>query len=253
MSCKYLASHKVDTMLKRRKHAHSYTFLAFALTLLFLFSSPVFAVSWNVGNITLKDSDYNEPPFIKSNYLKSITVELINDTGELDNFTVQSTVYYSDNILSEENLSYIGDNVYRVVIDSRPVFKHDGKWRVNITASDESNNTLIKTDAFNVRNPVPLILFIVLGVVCLLLMLGGLNGNMLFGVLGVVLLFVLGFIVMQGQLAIPDGETIIVDNNTTITETSYDNWNTGKYHLVGMLTIITSVFMFLIFMMGGDK
>jgi 4-hydroxybenzoate polyprenyltransferase len=97
-------------------------------------------------------------------------------------------------------------------------------------------------------------LFIILGVVTLLLLVGGFAGHQLLGVVGAVLLFFLSFMVLSGNLAIKDGEvqTTDAETNTTTVEYQYEAWDYGNYRLVGFLMAILAVTMFTLFLAGGE-
>lgn len=241
-----------------RKRTHKSTptmkffFILFFLPLLFIIPS-VSAVNWSIGDITLKDDNYDSTPFIKGSNIKSITVQLINETGnnsELDNFSVVSALISNDeDVLIERNLSYIGDGKYRYTASDIYTFTGAGDWNVGVEATDGDDNTLSKTDSFKVRNPVSLTLFIIIGVISLLTLIMGFSGNLTLGSIGVGLLLIIGIIILQGQLAFPDGEVETTIGDTKVVETSYNNWNYGDYELVGKLLIFTSIGLFILMLM----
>lgn len=96
---------------------------------------------------------------------------------------------------------------------------------------------------------------LLLGVFALLLMVGGVRlGEQWVFMLGAALFFVLGVIILQGNLLLPAGEVAVVDNVTGATTTTplYAPWTGSNNQLIGWVIAISAGLLFLLSFLGGS-
>jgi len=204
----------------------------------------------NITSVGITDSNYDQPPYVTGTRLDAVMT--YTDGNSSYNATLS---LYTDNTtaLSDVDMEYDTGGRFIYEQDSILIFDEASDWTAEVTLTAPDSNTTIHKERFNVRNPVDLTLFLVLSGISILCIAVGFGGFRLFGIIGVIIMFFLGLILLQGQLALPDGELQTVQDNATITEDTYDNWNTGDYHTIGWLIAVVGGFMFVVFLMdpGG--
>lgn len=238
-------------MSRRTREHHSLSpIILLSLALLFLISP---AQALNISAIGISDQNYDSPPFITGNRVERV----VADT-DCDNTCSANVSVHLDNrtLIDDKAMTYDDDG--RFIYDPPAVytFPETGDWTVTVKLEDQTaSNSTVKNVKFPVRSPVNSTLYIFLSAVAMLLLAVGFSGNRLFGILGVTIMFLLGLFMLQGQLSFVDGEMEKqVDADTKVVENSYDNWNTGYYHTVGLLISVIAGFLFMLFMLdpGGN-
>lgn len=92
--------------------------------------------------------------------------------------------------------------------------------------------------------------FLVIAGISLFCLLVGLGANIpFFTIIGFFLVFVIGFIIQAGNLAVPNGGVVTTYSydNTTLVNSTFEEkvfvpWDSGNYHFIGFFLMIAGLF-----------
>ena len=110
--------------------------------------------------------------------------------------------------------------------------------------------------AVDTSESMKLVTFTIVGAITLILIVGGfLLDSHFLALMGVVFMFVLGIIVLNGGLQIPVGENITTSGNVTQVVDVYEQWDTGNSQLLGwaIAVIAAIMFGFILMSLGGGE